>query len=601
MKFCKYCGAQLSDDARFCPECGSPLEQQVPPPVQPVPQPVSPPQPVQQPQPVQPAPQPMQPQQPVPPPQYQPQPVQPAPQPVPPTQASYQPQPVSVKKKSGVPKFVIIIAGIVGFLIIAVLLLTLVVGPGIMRSAGKADYYKISDDEVPSIRLALGEERKVIGTNSASDVGGIRRKQYMYDASEDTRGDLVEYVTYLMENDDFLTITEIHLDAETGKDMQLARNSVTEGKMVVVQIDYDKDGYTITLMWGDGEVTAYESSGSGNKPNSSNGGLSKPDNQRIDPSAETPTPGGDPLISGNVGGGETAGPQKYSVQDESVTSITAALGIERQVVDSTSGIQNGVTTVGVKYSVPGDKQGLELNEYRLYLQRNEDFILLTDVDFALASGSGIQMAKNASPEGYIVVIEFAWDSAGYSITVAHLKGTVTMNDEPSNSNTGGLPPMLAALSDGVYSYVYTMKYSGMEGTMIVSQDGDLYGSYMSYSMDGVEYSMRTILRDGYSYTVDIASETIYKASATTDDLTILNNDYTSFTVLATGEKMFEGVNTPYIEYGSADGESLGTYYLRNGDVYAIEFTDMTMYISFYDDVAMEDLFVVPEGYTVING
>ena len=614
MEFCMHCGAQLVSAATFCPGCGKPVERQTsgapeqvqqPPqpyqsetyqsePVQPQAQPYQPPvqQPVQPQAQPQPYAQPTYQQEPVQP--YQPQPPQPYQQQAYPQQQTqfypqepgYAPQqsygvqqngPAAAVKKRKIPRFAKILIGFgAGGIAVALVVIFLIL-PMLMQSAANIDYYEVAGDKVPSIKLVLGEERKVRGTSSSVDTNGVNKKQYDYTASADIRGDLAAYTAYLREKDGFVFITPADLTAETGKGIQLVRNSVTAGNMVVVQIDYDRNGFSITVMRGKGDAGDY-------------GGGSPSPSPPLSPSpaVTSPSPGGD--------NGDTPGPMSYTVQEESIPSIAAVLGESRDVADSSSGLINGVTTVTVKYSVPGSGQGLELNEYWLYLEANEGFLLLTDTDFATASGRGVQLGRNAARAGYAVIVEFEWDTSGYTIKTSYISGTVTANPTPDGN--GGLPPLLLAMSDGVYTFAYTLVYQEMEIKMAISQKGDIYGTFMSYNIDETQYGIRTVIRDGYVYTIDMNEETILKSEASDDELGVLNNDYTGFAVLDEGERMFEGENMRYIEFGDSDGYSIGTYYISDGDVYAVELDDGMMYIEFYEDAATDELFEIPTGFAV---
>jgi hypothetical protein len=566
MKFCSNCGTQIEDGARFCLSCGTEVEQ---------PQPVA----AAPAAPIQPAPsweQPPQPQ------QYQ--------QPYP--QQDYAPAPENAekpKKTRRIPIWGKILIGLAGAGIVATIVILLVVLPSLLKNAARLDYYKIADDQVPTVKLALDEERKVTNTSSAVDTSGVHTKIFVYAVDADQGAEMAEYADYLRRKDDFAFITDYDFATRTGKEIQLARNSVKDGYMVVVQLDWDRAGYTVSLMWGEGEVT---------------------------PLKESPEPTGRPEPTDNPGPTDDPadpdvpmGPMTYGVQDESVTSIAAVLGEAREVIDSKMSLLNGVTSVTVSYSVPGYEQGLELNEYRLYLEQNEGFILLTDVNFNNASGSGVMLGRSAATAGYVVIVELEWDDTGYIIKTSYMEGSVTANGQPSPTPVAppmnaGLPPLLAALSTGEYTYTYAMTVLGMDMLGAVSQQGDMYGTAMRFTLDGTEYYTRTVIRDGYTYTIDMSQETVTKMKSTAADLESLDSNYAGFVILDSGEGEVDGERLPYVEYGSADGESYGRHYLKNGDVYAIEMADdddaLIMIITDYIDEATASAFEIPADYTVIE-
>ena len=229
-KICTNCGASLSDTAKFCNGCGTNQDNTVPD-QQPQPAP-----PVQQ--------QHQQPQQPY----QQPQQPQPFIQ-----QQQYQPNSppaVKTKKKRRIPLFVKIIGIIV--LLIAVGITAAVV---IVNGAGKMDYFKFGDDQIPSVKLALGEERKLTGTSSSAALGGGQTKVFTYQVSgSDQSTDMIYYLTYLREKDGFLLLTDYDFTGSEGTCV-VGRNSVDTGYIIQLQIDYDRSGYTISLLKQKGEIT----------------------------------------------------------------------------------------------------------------------------------------------------------------------------------------------------------------------------------------------------------------------------------------------------------------------------------------------------------
>jgi len=229
-KFCTSCGTQNSDDAGFCVACGHPFEQA----------PVAAP-PQQVPQPAPPAPQP--PVQPV-------APVAPVQQPYPPTTLAPQPAP---KKKGRVPLAVKIIVPI-GVVLIAIVVGIVLAVSIPLSNATKADYYTLGADQIPSVKLALGQTRKVVST-STSISGGVTTKVIKYQVSGTSQNkDMSTYMVYLHDKDGFYTLTDIDFSpaSATGG---LGRNSKDSGQELLLQIEYDTSGYTITIVKEKGKIT----------------------------------------------------------------------------------------------------------------------------------------------------------------------------------------------------------------------------------------------------------------------------------------------------------------------------------------------------------
>ena len=247
--FCIKCGAPINEGAKFCAACGAPQAQQAPAqniPAQP-PQgaPVSQPaftqgQYGQQPYGSQPYAQPLQ------------QPPQQYPQGAPAYPGAYA-KPV---KKRRVPLFLIILIVVVVLVAIAITA-AILIGSNTLSKAGDADYYEIGTDKVPSIKLALGvsEDRKLDGV-STSLSGDEVKKVYKYHAGNAKDGlELYDYATYL-QDDGFMFLTDASFSKSTGAEIQMGRNSVAEGYMVIIQFDWNPGEYIITLTRSRGTVTA---------------------------------------------------------------------------------------------------------------------------------------------------------------------------------------------------------------------------------------------------------------------------------------------------------------------------------------------------------
>jgi hypothetical protein len=204
--------------------------------------------------------------------------------------------------------------------------------------------------------------------------------------------ELATYAAYLKENDGFEFITDYDFGPVSGKGIQLGRNSVTTGYMVIVQLDWDTSGYDVSLMRSEGKVT----------PNSSS---------------------------------SITDLKRYTIGNESVPSIEEAIGEKREVVDAKEDTNGDEKYVTVQYSVPGTGQGLQLLAYTRYLQENENFLILTDANFNDLSDCNFQLGKNSKVAGYALILQFDWDTQGYTITFSRYPGSVTLNEEGETTVT----------------------------------------------------------------------------------------------------------------------------------------------------------------------
>ena len=124
-----------------------------------------------------------------------------------------------------------------------------------LNNAAKEDYYVLGNDKIPSVKLALGEERKITGLNVSTALGGATKKEFKYQVPGTEQGrEMFEYYTYLHDKDGFLRLGDIDFNESAGKGV-VARNSVDDGHEIQLQIEYDAVGYTITIVKQPGGVT----------------------------------------------------------------------------------------------------------------------------------------------------------------------------------------------------------------------------------------------------------------------------------------------------------------------------------------------------------
>jgi len=134
----------------------------------------------------------------------------------------------------------------------ATVLLIMVIGFTFLLAACLKDkgYYEMGKDRITSIVAVVGE-RKMTGT-STSTSNGVQTKTWSYTTDPDDPGqasnDLATYITHLMRDEGFfVTISIDGLPADGGVPIQLAKESVDEGKVIIINIVYNSKGYTIEL------------------------------------------------------------------------------------------------------------------------------------------------------------------------------------------------------------------------------------------------------------------------------------------------------------------------------------------------------------------
>ena len=147
-------------------------------------------------------------------------------------------------------KKIMIIFIIVGAIIA---IITLIGAAFLVTSVGnikKADFFELGGDQVPTVKLVVGERK--IASFSSSIENGITTKTYEY-RSDSSAADMEQYIKYLREDEDFI-VTSVN---DNKNDVYYGKNSVEEGRIILVYIDANPFGYTIKLIKGRGELNKF--------------------------------------------------------------------------------------------------------------------------------------------------------------------------------------------------------------------------------------------------------------------------------------------------------------------------------------------------------
>lgn len=122
-----------------------------------------------------------------------------------------------------------------------------------MGNSANADEYKLGDDTVKSIK-AVVEKRKVVSISTATS-NGVKTKKVEY-KSNTVQEDLTKYVQYLRDEAGYVLTKDVDLSQKSAS-IELGKKSVDSGKILIMTIDYNPFGYTITLQKGEGTLTMY--------------------------------------------------------------------------------------------------------------------------------------------------------------------------------------------------------------------------------------------------------------------------------------------------------------------------------------------------------
>ncbi|MCL1913537.1 MAG: hypothetical protein FWG10_06625 [Eubacteriaceae bacterium] len=135
----------------------------------------------------------------------------------------------------------------------AVLVIALVFIINSLKNTANADFYKLGKDRIPSIKLVCGERESGKIEKSAS--GGITTITIEH-TSGNPVDDLLKYTNRLTSIEDFVFTTEFNPTASQGS-IQLATDSVDNGKIILIDFDYGDTGYTITIRKGKGTLSRF--------------------------------------------------------------------------------------------------------------------------------------------------------------------------------------------------------------------------------------------------------------------------------------------------------------------------------------------------------
>jgi len=123
-----------------------------------------------------------------------------------------------------------------------------------LNKVTQADYYTIGTDRIPSVKKALGSERKVTGVNTSISNGVTTKTITFQVTGTQQNADMLAYVNYLIKNDNFYALADADFSTASST-ANLGRNSTESGQQLTVQVDYDTTGYTLTLVKQKGKVT----------------------------------------------------------------------------------------------------------------------------------------------------------------------------------------------------------------------------------------------------------------------------------------------------------------------------------------------------------
>ncbi len=120
-------------------------------------------------------------------------------------------------------------------------------------NTANADEYKLGSDTIKSIKAVV--EKRQVTSVSTEIKNGVSTKEIEY-KSNNVQDDLMKYVQYLRNDGGFSLTKEMNL-YESPSSVELCKESNDTGKIIMMTIDYNSFGYTITIRKGEGTLTMY--------------------------------------------------------------------------------------------------------------------------------------------------------------------------------------------------------------------------------------------------------------------------------------------------------------------------------------------------------
>ena len=135
--------------------------------------------------------------------------------------------------------------------IAVVIALVIVAAYMVLANAANQDYYSLGSDRIASIKLVVG--KRPLSSTGTSSSNGVTRKTFVYSKSESVTQDLMEYLSYLGSREGFLVTGAYDLSYSPGT-AQLAKKSLDEGQIIILDVEYDAFEYTLEFSKGSGTL-----------------------------------------------------------------------------------------------------------------------------------------------------------------------------------------------------------------------------------------------------------------------------------------------------------------------------------------------------------
>ncbi|MBO6195404.1 MAG: hypothetical protein J6O56_03550 [Bacilli bacterium] len=116
----------------------------------------------------------------------------------------------------------------------------------------KKDFYTMKDDNIKKITSVVGKRKLLKKTKTKN--GDTIIKTYKYINIDDPYNDLSKYINYLEEKSTFIPTNSFNLENKIGE-IQISRYSTNKEYIIIMDISYNADSYTIKITRGKGKIT----------------------------------------------------------------------------------------------------------------------------------------------------------------------------------------------------------------------------------------------------------------------------------------------------------------------------------------------------------
>lgn len=120
-------------------------------------------------------------------------------------------------------------------------------------NTANADEYKLGNDTIKSIKAVV--EKRQVASVSTETSNGVTTKKIEY-KSDNVQEDLLKYTEYLRNDGGFALTKDMDLSVIPSS-VELGKMSNDEGNLIMMTIDYNSYGYTITIQKGEGTLSIY--------------------------------------------------------------------------------------------------------------------------------------------------------------------------------------------------------------------------------------------------------------------------------------------------------------------------------------------------------